>query len=73
MASYYLIQPVTSEPETATIIGHHRTRDAAEAARAKANRKLRRQPGMATSWVPWEIVPAEKLSATKRAAFRGRK
>lgn len=69
MTSYYVIQPVTSEPETATIISHHRTR---EAARAKANRKLRRQLGMATSWVPWEIVEAEKLSATKRAAFRGR-
>ena len=37
------------------IVSTHRTREAAQAAIDKANRKLRKQSGMATAWHPYDI------------------
>lgn len=73
MPSYFVVQPIMDgldRWESATIISRHRTRAAASEARDKANRKLRRQPGMAQSWVDWHIIPSSYVSADKRKRKR---
>ncbi len=41
------------------IVSTHRTREAAQAAIDKANRKLRKQPGYQTAWHPYTIVEVQ--------------
>jgi hypothetical protein len=53
----------TSNPHTG-VISNHRTLEAAEAAIAKANAKLRRQAGYRDSRYPWAIQQAESISFT---------
>lgn len=48
-----------TNPPTAIVSKHH-TRAAAENAIAKANRKLRSQPGYSNAWHPCGIRPAGK-------------
>lgn len=52
--AYAVVQP--DSPSYGILISRHRSREAAEAAIARATRALRRQAGMQQSWLDWRIV-----------------